>query len=127
MINKFAKIIRIISLPPFVVSILSIILYQSHVFSNITDGLLIILFLGIIPAGAYPLSYIIPNIKAKERSGQRKLAFILSLVGYSLGLIYALVNKLDTNLIFIYLTYFISLVILTFVNKVIKIKASGHM
>lgn len=128
MIKNIAKIIRVITIPPIMVLGLLIILYfkKPDVFSSVWQLLWAIVFLMIMPISAYPLSYIIPKIKRKGRDGQRNLSFVLSLFGYSSGLIYALIFHIRTYLFIVFLTYFLSVVILTILNKGIKIKASGH-
>ena len=57
---------------------------------------------------------------------QRKLAFIFSLIGYATALLWAILVHTSKELLMICATYFISVVILTFFNKVLKKRASGH-
>lgn len=126
LIKNIAKAIRVISIPPIVVSIFVGILLLTKTVSNI-EALFLFIFLGLIQLSAYPLSYLIKPIRLKGREGMRNLSFIIGLIGYSLGLIYALASNASHGLKVIYITYFISIVILFFVNKVLKIRASGHM
>lgn len=125
--NKFYKFIRIISIPPILVSTLFIILFFNNqdIVPNVTQLLLSILFLGIIPVLSYPIVRLIPKIKDKRKS-ERKLSFLLTLLGYLLAFLYGTIFKVNINLKIIYATYLISVVILTFINAVIKTKASGH-
>ncbi|MFA9398618.1 MAG: hypothetical protein ACERKV_10190 [Clostridiaceae bacterium] len=125
---KFAKFIRIITVPPILVLSLFIILFflKDNIFKNISEFFLSILFLMLIPVLAYPLASIIPKYKDRGRDGQRSLAFILSLVGYAAAIIYGLISHSSNSLMLIYMTYFLSIVILTVFNKVIKLRASGH-
>ena len=126
--EKFAKIIRSITVPPLLVLLLLLILFFSKdtVFTNITELILSIFFLVLLPVAAYPLASIIPKYKDNVREGQRHLAFILSLAGYTLAVIYGFFAHINKGLLLIYLTYFISVIILTVFNKIIKIRASGH-
>ena len=126
--NKIAKIIRIITVPPVMVCVLLLILYfgQTAVFADALQLIWALLFLMIMPVLAYPLSYIIPKVKEKGRPGQRDLAFMLSFIGYGLGLVFVHLSQGSAYLMLVYLTYFASVVILIILNKVIKIKASGH-
>lgn len=126
--EKFAKIIRTITVPPVLVFLLLILLFftKDTLFRNVTELLLSIGFLMLVPAAAYPLAALIPKYKEKERESQRNLAFILSLVGYIAAVVYGLAAHVSQNLLLIYLSYFISIVTLTFFNKVIKLRASGH-
>ena len=128
MMNKTAKIVRVATIPPMTVLGLLLLLYfgRDDVFANMGQLFCAIFFLMIMPILAYPLSYVIPKIKRKGRDGQRNLAFVFCLLGYSLGLGYAFLFNISSYLFIVFLTYFLSVVILTFFNKVIKIKASGH-
>lgn len=124
-VKTSAKIIRVFSIPPVVVSIFILILIGTKTVVPM-EGLFLFIFLALIQLTAYPISYMKP-FKDKGRDGQRNLAFIIGLIGYSLGLTYAFIANVDYKLKVLYLTYFISIVILFFINKVLKIKASGHM
>lgn len=121
--NKLAKTIRAISVPPIVVTIMAVALFLLKT-TTLTETLFLFLFLGFIPFLSYPLSFI---LKKRSRDEVRKLAFIFSIISYTLGLFYSLFIDLSIELEIIYLTYFLSVLILTFINKVIKVKASGHM
>lgn len=127
--SKFAKIISVITVVPIYALIICLTLFFSTngVFGG--SGLwlfLTLLSIGIIPALAYPISYIVPKIKAKGRDGQRKLAFIMGLVGFLTGLVFVLTLNPPKGVSFILVTYALSGFVLAFFNKVIHIKASGH-
>ena len=128
MTKKIAKIIRISTVPPVTVFGLLMLFYfgLNDVFANVWHLIITMIFLMVMPFLAYPLSYIIPKIKSKGRDGQRNLAFALSLFGYGLGLVYAFVFHISSNLFVVFLTYFLSVLILTVLNRGFKIKASGH-
>ena len=98
--KKLAKIIRVITIPPIMVlGVLTLFFFERNdIFTNVWQLFWASLFLMIMPLSAYPLSYIIPNIRSKEREGQRNLAFILSLLGYSAGLIYAFLLNISNYL-----------------------------
>lgn len=123
-----AKIIRVVTVPPVMVGTLIVLLstLRTDVFANVTQSLLTLLFLALIPVLAYPVSALIPSIKAKGRDGQRNLAFALSAVGYAGGFAYALLAHVSTPLMIIFGTYFLSIIVLTVMNKVVKVRASGH-
>jgi hypothetical protein len=125
--EKFSKVVRIITIPPILVSSLFIILYFKRVdiITSLKDLLLSILFLGIIPILAYPAASLISNIK-DLRNTQRKLAFLLNILGYIMAFIYGFIVKANIDLKIIYSTYLISVLLLTFINLVLKTKASGH-
>lgn len=126
--DYLAKTIRIITIPAILVTVLIVTLYftEPYIFTSYVDAVLAVVFLGIFPMLAYPFQYCIPKLKEKGRACQRKLAFIFSLLGYTAGFIYGFAARVSAELLFVFITYFVSVIILTFVNKVIKVKASGH-
>lgn len=126
--NNFAKIIRIISVPPIMVTFLLVILNTARpdIFRNNVEVLISIILLGIVPVLAYPFQFLSSSLEDKGRIMQRKLAFIFSLIGYATALLWAILVHTSKELLIICSTYFISVVILTFFNKVLKKRASGH-
>lgn len=123
-----AKVIRVVTVPPVMVGSLIVLLstLRNDVFAHIGESLMTLLFLAVIPVLAYPISAIVPSIKKKGREGQRNLAFALSATGYAGGLVYAHLAQVSTPLMIIFDTYFLSVIVLTVMNKVIKVRASGH-
>ncbi len=128
MTEKIAKSLRIATVPPVLVTILLSLLYASGlgIINSIQELLLGITFLALIPASAYPLSNVIPSIRERGREGQRRLAFVTSILGYLLGVIYAYTAGVSDEYKTLFMTYLVSVVILTFFNKILKIRASGH-
>lgn len=128
MTEKLAKGFRIATIPPVLVTLLLTLLYASGlgIINALHELLFGIIFLALIPASAYPLSGVIPSVRARGREGQRKLAFVTSMVGYALGVIYAYAARLSAEYKTLFVTYLVSVVILTFFNKILKIRASGH-
>lgn len=126
--NIFAKIIRIISVPPIMITFLLVILNTTRpdIFRNNTEVLLSIILLGAVPVLAYPFQFLSSSLKEMGRPMQRKLAFIFSIIGYSLALLWAFIIHASDELLMICSTYFISVIILTFFNKVLQKRASGH-
>ena len=126
--EHIAKIIRILSVPPIMVSIFILILaiHKNNIFRNSTEITIMIVLLGLVPALAYVLSGLVPKVKKQGREGQRKLAFITNLTGYSIALLWAIFTNVDKNLLLICLTYFLSVVLLTICNKGFHFRASGH-
>lgn len=126
--NNFAKIIRTISVPPIMVTFLLVILNTARpdIFRNNVEVLISIVLLGIVPVLAYPFQLLSSSLEDKGRIMQRKLAFIFSLIGYATALLWAILVHTSKELLMICATYFISVVILTFFNKVLKKRASGH-
>lgn len=125
--ENVAKVIRILSIPPIMISMLVIILYFSceSYFRGVGDIVISLLLLGGVPVFAYPLQKVIPKLREKGRSGQRKLAFVTNLVGYSAAFAWTLVAKVYDGLLLICASYFVSVVLLAMCN-VFDFKASGH-
>ncbi|MCI8332655.1 MAG: hypothetical protein HFE78_07505 [Clostridiales bacterium] len=126
--EKCAKMIRVISIPPILVSALLVFLlvHSKEVVHNATELCLAILFLAVIPALAYPLQKVFPAYRDKGRTGQRNLAFLFTIAGYSAGLVYAVIGQVSKGLFEIHLAYFLTCAVLLFINKVLHKKASGH-
>lgn len=126
--NTVAKTVRVVTIPPLLVTSLLVILYfgRPEFFRGVLDLVAGIVFLAVIPTLAYPLQPIIPGFKGKGRKGQRTLAFITSGIGYIGGMLYALISKVTPELFLIFGSYFVSVIVLTVFNTVLKRKASGH-
>lgn len=120
--DKFNKIIRVVTIPPVIVTTLLITFIYYGVITSLVDKILLILFLGIIPILSYPFNKLLKG----KREDERKLAFIFTIVSYTLGFIYAYIFSDVKEIKFIYYIYFISSIILTIFN-LFKIKASGHI
>lgn len=108
--------------------ILLLVLYftKEGFFGNTINFILAIIFLAVFPILGYPLQPVVPYYKDKGREGQRDLAMWMSIAGYVLGVVTAAVMPVSRYLMIIYLTYLISGVSLVLLNKVFKIRASGH-
>ncbi len=126
--KAFAGIVRCVSVPPILISALLVWFYFAcdGMFASYLSLALSIVFLGGVPLLAYAVWAVVPRWRRLGRRSQRKLAFVFSLVGYTGGLIYALVAEVSRSLLVIFLTYFLSAVLLTLCNKVLKFRASGH-
>ncbi|MGX8704158.1 MAG: hypothetical protein ACSW8H_06895 [bacterium] len=122
-----ARVIRILSIPPVMATGLVILLaLKAETFRSPAEIALTILFLAIFPVLAYPLSAIIPSVRAKGREGQRNLAFITTAVGYLLGMIYGIFISRNPSLIMLYGIYLLSVILLLIANKLLRLRASGH-
>lgn len=125
--NKIAKIISLITVAPIMaLGLLTLLYFSSNSFHNLTHYLLAIIYLTVLPILAYPLQKLLPSFKGKGRKGQRELAFIMVILGYTLGIISAFVLKAPIQYLIIYLAYFLSGLSLALINKLSKVKASGH-
>jgi len=83
-------------------------------------------FITEVPISAYILKSIIPSIRAQGRRGERKLAFIMSVVSYVVGTVFCLARKAPRAVSGLFLSYLASGALLAFVNAALKIRASGH-
>jgi hypothetical protein len=126
--QKLAKVIRVITVAPIMALILLLVLFftKEEFFGNSINLILAILFLAVFPILGYPLQPLIPYYKKKGREWQRDLAMWTSITGYVLGVVSAAIMPVSSYLMIIYLTYLISGVSLVLLNKVFKIRASGH-
>lgn len=126
--SMITKIIRTITVAPIMILGLIIILstLRSDIFQNKAQMIILILFLCIVPIIAYPLQPIVPKFKNNGREEQRAIAFILNIIEYIVAVIVGYFMKVTSNLQFIYNIYLISVILLTIINKILHIRASGH-
>lgn len=125
--NRLAKGIRVLTVPPFLVSGMLITLTVSleHFCSSMAEMALSILLLGLVPILAYPIQKILPT-KGEVREQQRNMAFILTFAGYLTALIFSIAGNCSRQLQYIIVSYFISMTLLVLLNKALHIRASGH-
>ena len=123
------KIIRVITVTPVVTigMLLTFFVLRPKIFPNMFYLVLTFFFLSVMTLIAYPLQKILPGWKEKGRDGQRMFALYLGTVGYLLGFMVNLIIPSTKGLDVIYGIYALSVVILFVFNKLIKIKASGHI
>jgi hypothetical protein len=126
-VPKLARVLNIVTVPPLVGLLILTGLFLSGSF-NFSAGwyLVSLLLLVITPVSGYGFKNFIPVIRDKGREGERKLAFIMSLAGYTLGTVIAFACGGSRLVIIIFLSYAISVWILALVNIFTDIKASGH-
>lgn len=125
--EKAAKLIRIMTIPPIMITLLLLILgfNTRELFGDVSDIVVMVVLLGIFPVLAYPLQKVIPKLSDEGRNGQRKLAFIMTMIGYTAAFIWAMVSRANTGIMLICSTYFLSVAILSACN-LLHFKASGH-
>lgn len=99
--EHFAKVISGLSVPPVMVSVLILILafHRNDIFRDAAEIVIMMVLLGFVPVLAYVLSDLIPAVRAQGRDGQRKLAFVTNLVGYSCALLWAIITNVDKELL----------------------------
>lgn len=122
----FAKIIRIITVAPLAAAALILTLFCSltGAFADIRHLAAALFSLCVMPLAAYPIS--LAWDKTVRRSRQRNLAIILSVLGYILGFIFALMTDSTVTELVLYGTYLISGLLIAASSFVFHIKCSGH-
>lgn len=128
MANKAAKIIRVVTVVPVIALALLLILFFARpaVFNGPFRFALSTVFLVVLPILAYPLQPVVPKFKDMGREGQRSLAMVAANLGYVAGIVFALLSDSSRELLIIYLTYFLSGLLIVLFNKVLGLRASGH-
>jgi len=127
MAARAAKIIRIITLPPFMIAALLLVLdhFTADMFTERRDLIIAWIGLVLLPLLAYPVHGLIPGLRKTGREGQRATGFVFSLVGYVAVFIdgfFASSGKVRL----LFSVYFFTVVILSILNKAAHIRASGH-
>ena len=125
--NILAKGIRVLTVPPLLITGMLVILTVSleNFCSNMTEMTLAVLLLGLVPILAYPIQRMLPR-GGEVREQQRNMAFVLTFAGYLIALICSMVGNCGSELQYIIVSYFISMTLLVFLNKVMHVRASGH-
>jgi len=125
--TKAAHVIRILTAPPFMTGALLAVLglLRKDLFSDPINMIAAWIGLVILPLLAYPLQRFIPGFKDRGREGQRNLAFVFTLIGYTGCFLYGLWNAVG-GFRMLYSVYFFTIVILCILNRLLRIKASGH-
>lgn len=126
--NKGYKIIRIITVAPVLAAAMLIIIgsFRNEVFPAGWHMIYSFFFLGILPLLAYPLQPYIPGYKDKGREGQRNLAILFAVIGFTLGCIISFAFPSSIGLKIIFMEYFLEALVILLFNKVFHIKISGH-
>lgn len=126
--NHISRVIRKITVPPVFAALLLIILFFVYpaYFATVWNLIAGLVFLCALPLLAYPLQKYIPHFKDRGREGQRSLAMIFSAVGYLLGTAAAWIFDAPAELKMVYYEYLLCGIGMLVINKVFKLKASGH-
>lgn len=126
-LSALSKIIRVVTAPAILaVLVAAVLCFEREAGEPFYEYFLFALFIGIIPILSYPICRLIPKLREKGRDFERKMSFVTSVIGYTAGFVYALIAPVPRTLLVAYVSYFASVVILTFFNKVVKVRASGH-
>lgn len=126
--NTVSRLIRRFTVPPVFAAMLLTVVYISHpeyfgAFWLLPIG---ILFLSVLPTLAYPMQRVIPHFKNGGRKAQRTLAMIFSFLGYLGGTAVAYISEAPAKLKMIFLEYLLCGISMIVLNKLLRLKASGH-
>ncbi len=122
--NRSAKLIRVLSAPPFAAALFVLTLYYSSK-SIVTEKIQLIsmlVCLSALPVAAYPVSMMLHMNRAK----QRILAMVFSFAAYFVLAALSLYFDWNYEIKLISLTYFASSLWLIVFNKAFRLNASGH-
>ncbi|MGN1083660.1 MAG: hypothetical protein ACI4QX_01535 [Lachnospiraceae bacterium] len=127
-IKYLAKCGRIITIPPFMITGLFLVLWNTKkgMFQSRSQLFLSVFFLGIMPVLAYIVQFAVPKLRKQGRKLQRNMAFGFTLAGYLTAVIYGICTNVSSELKKIYCIYFLAVIFLSVMNFVFKKKASGH-
>ena len=126
--DLIARIIRVITVPPVLVTVFLLVLHRTDPEVFLVPGSLSVTIagLGLFPVLAYAVWAVIPGFRKRGRVMQRRLAFVFSLIGYVGTFVYGRAAFVSRELKLIHMCYLLSAVILAVLNYIFKIKASGH-
>lgn len=126
--NQFYLTIRKITIAPVMatVMLIAVMSFAPEVFQSSSAFVLALLFLGLLPALAYPMQKHIPAYKERGREGQRNLAIIFAVAGYILGIISGALTHVPKDTMMIYQEYLLSGILIFVFNRYFHIKISGH-
>lgn len=125
--QKFAKAIRVLTVPPVFAALLCTILYLRipGAFKSLGHYLAADAFLFVLPVLSYPICAAVPWLRAQGRKAERDMGLVFSVTGYVLGMAFCLFTDGAAIERLIYGTYLVSglgLVVCTLV----RFKASAH-
>lgn len=124
-----AKRIRTITAPHFMAFVLTTILYIGmgrEAFITPVHYLDSLFTLCLLPLLGYVICRAVPSLKSRGRRLERVLAIVFSLLGYLLGVAFALIGVGTKTELTLYFTYLISGLLTAICSFVFKFKASGH-
>lgn len=126
--DKVYKVIRIITVAPVLAIIMVGVVAESceGIFPSPWHLVYSMFFLGVLPLLAYPLQKYVPVYKDKGREGQRNLAIIFAVTGFTMGCIMSFVFPASDGLQVIFLEYFCGAFAVLVFNKGFHMRISGH-
>lgn len=126
--DNLAKILRIITLPPFMALLMTTLLfiYNADAFGGWMQYIATTMFLFVMPLLTFPLQKVLPMFQGDVREQQRRLSLITSAIGYISGAFFAIMTNALRTIQIIYGSYVLSVALLFLINKRTKWRASGH-
>lgn len=123
-----AKIVRVITVAPFMAALMLTVIWFARPDSYLGLGhyLYALGVLTVFPLISYPVSAIIPALRKKGRDGQRNLAIVFSVVGYIAGILGSVFFGAGRIELLIFMTYLLSGISIALSSFVFGVKASGH-
>lgn len=125
--QKFAKFIRVFTVPPVFSALLCTILYGQldGAFTSLGHYFAALCFLSFLPLMSYPVCAAVPSLRQKGRKAERNLGLIFSVVGYIGGILFCLFTESTPIEKLLYVSYFVSGLGLALCT-LIHFKASAH-
>ena len=104
------------------------ILYRrrTDMFRSPADAIVMFVCPAVFPMLAYPLARLIPALRRRGREAERRLAMLLSAVGYAAACVYGFAAACGRDPMLVFMTYFLSVVGLLICNRLLRFRASGH-
>lgn len=126
--DKIAQIVRIITVPPALILFMLLILFGvfGERFASLSELIMAVIFLSLVPAFAYPMAKLSKNTDEDSRETQRNMAFILNIAGYLIALLTGKKMQCSEMMMCVLSSYLLAVLVLTFLNRICKIRASGH-
>lgn len=119
-------LVRLLTLPPLMAAAaLCILRERLGLFpgNSLQGG---IFFLTVLPMMAYPVCFLVPQLRQKGRPVQRKTAVVFSVAGYLGGVLFCLQQGLTGTELAVFLTYLFSGLIIALLSSCFHFKCSGH-
>lgn len=127
--EKGAKLLRALTVPPLMALFLITSLYiglGSKAFASPIHYFEALFTLVLLPVLPYAICAIIPSMKKKGRKLERTMAIAFSILGYVMGLLFAIFGGGTRIELILYMTYAISGVLTAVLTFIFRFKASGH-
>lgn len=121
-----AAMTRVITVPPFMAAVLVGAMHLLSGDFTLLSSAHFIFFLSVLPLMSYPVSWIVPSIRRKGRDGQRKLATLVTVIGYVLLTVYCLIVRSPLREMIICMTYLGSGIMTAVLSYGFHFKSSGH-